>query len=156
VSAVAPRRRSWLWLQGLVCGAAFSIATGPVVLLAVLLAPGLITYVIEADEKKPVSETMLLLGLATCFFPLRNLWESGHSINACIAVLSDPATAGLSWVAAGAGWLMEEAAQIIAKQSSDMATRRRIAQLQKERADLVAEWGPLDPKPPQLPAARRR
>jgi hypothetical protein len=156
MSAVAPRRRSWLWLQGLACGAALSIATGPFILLAVLLAPGLVSYAIERGDSKPVSETMLLLGLATCFMPLRILWESGHSLDSCIALLSDPARTGLSWVAAGAGWLMEEAAQIIARHSSELGTRRLIAQLQKEKADLVAEWGSLEPKPPPQPAARRR
>jgi hypothetical protein len=156
VSGVAPRRRSWLWLQGLACGAALSIATGPALLLAVLLAPGLMSYAIERGDNKPVSETMLLLGVATCFMPLRILWDSGHGVDASIALLSDPARAGLSWVAAGAGWLMEEAAQIAARQYSDMATRRRIAQLQNERTSLVEEWGSLEPKPPPQPAARRR
>jgi hypothetical protein len=156
VSAAVPRRRSWLWLQGLACGAALSIATGPVILMAVLMAPGLISYAIERGDSKPASETMLLLSLATCFMPIRILWESGHSFDACIALLSDPGRVGLSWTAAGAGWLMEEGAGIIARQSSDLATRRRIAQLQKEKADLVAEWGSLEPVPPPQPAVRRR
>jgi hypothetical protein len=155
MSAAAPRRRSWLWLQGLLCGAALSIATGPAILLAVLLAPGLMSYAIERGDGKPVSETMLLLGAATCFMPLRILWEQGHSVDAALALLSDPARPGLSWVAAGAGWLMEEAAQIIARQSSELATKRRIAQLQKERAGLVAEWGSLEPKSHAQPARSR-
>jgi hypothetical protein len=156
MSVAVPRRRSWLWVQGLACGAALSIAPGPVILMAVLLAPGLVSYAIESGDSKPVSETMLLLSVATCFMPLRVLWESGHSLDASVALLCDPARTGLSWVAAGAGWLMEEAARFIAQQASDASTRRRVAQLQKERADLVTEWGSLDPKPPPRSAARRR
>jgi hypothetical protein len=158
VTAVVPRRRSWLWLQGLACGAALSIATAPVILLVILLAPGLIVYAIEGGERKPLSSSMLLLGLATSFMPLRVLWDTGHSMEACVALLSDPTRVGFSWLAAGTGWLMEEGAQIISRQYSDLATRRRIAQLRAERAELVEEWGPLvqlPPLPPQ-PVIRRR
>jgi hypothetical protein len=155
VSAVLPRRRSWLWLQGLACGAALSVATGPVLLVIVLLAPGLAVYAIERNSAKPMASSMLLFGLATTFMPLRLLWEAGHGMEAGITMLSDPSRVGLAWVAAGIGWLLEESAQIVARQYSDIATRHRIAALQKERARLVEEWGSLEPPAPGAPALPR-
>jgi hypothetical protein len=145
VTAAVPKRRSWLWLQGLVCGAALSFATAPAMLLVVLLLPGLVAYVVERTPGKPISESMLLLGLATTFTPLRVLWEGGHTMEACIPLISDPARLGLSWMAAASGWLMYEAAQMIARQLGEHGARRKMNQLRKERAELVTEWGPLEP-----------
>ncbi len=54
MSASVPRRRSWLWLQGLACGAALSIATAPAILAAVLLAPALLVHATEKTPGKPV------------------------------------------------------------------------------------------------------
>ncbi len=89
---------------------------------------------------------MLLLGLATAFMPIRILWENGHTLQACIDLLSDPARIGVSWLAAGAGWLMTELTQIIGREFYEVAAKRRIAALRRERAELEEEWGPLEPK----------
>jgi hypothetical protein len=146
MSATVRRRRSWLWLQGLACGAALSIATAPVILAGVLLAPGLLVHATEKTPGKPVGESMLLLGLATVFMPIRILWENGHSLQACIDLLSDPARIGVSWLAAGAGWLMTELTQILGREYYEVAAKRRIASLRRERTELEEEWGSLDPK----------
>ena len=151
MSVTAPRRRSWLWLQGLVCGAALSLATAPVILLAVLLAPGLVAFGIDQRLGKPAATAMLLLGLAASFTPLRIMWESGHTMTASLEVITDPARTGLAWLCAGAGWLMEETAHIIAIQYSALEARRRIAALRAERALLVEEWGPIGSVPPPHP-----
>ena len=117
-------------------------------LVLVLLAPGLVVYAIERQNSKPLASSMLLFGLATTFMPLRVLWEAGHSMELGVTMLTDPGRVGLAWVAAGLGWFLEESAQIIARQYTDMAGRHRIAALQKERAQLVDEWGSLDPPAP--------
>jgi hypothetical protein len=144
--ASVPRRRSWLWLQGLACGAALSIATAPAILAAVLLAPGLLVYATEKTPGKPVGESMLLLGLATSFMPIRILWENGHSLEACIDLLSDPSRIGVSWLGAGGAWLMTELTQIVGREFYEVAAKRRIAALQRERTELEEEWGSLEPK----------
>jgi hypothetical protein len=153
VSTTVRRRRSWLWLQGLACGAALSVATGPVLMMGVLLAPALMAYAIERNPAKPAATTMLLFSAATTFTPLRDLWQGGQSIEGGLLMLGDPMRAGLAWVAAGTGWLLEEMAQAIAGQYSDIKTRHRIAALNKERAALVEEWGSFEP-PPRLPRGR--
>ncbi len=144
MSVTVPRRRSWLWLQGLACGAALSIATAPVILAGVLLAPGLLVYATETTPGKPVGESMLLLGLATVFMPVRILWENGHSLDACIDLLSDPSRIGVPWLAAGAGWLMTELTQVLGREYYEVAAKRRIAALRRERTELEEEWGSLD------------
>lgn len=156
MTTLAPRRRSWLWLQGLACGGAISVATAPVILVAVLLAPGLVSYAVEQRPGKPVSETMMMLGIATIFMPLRTFWEYGHSFDAATAILTNPTYLGLSWTAACAGWLAEMIGQIIAVQASELSSRRHVAALTREREQLVEEWGSLEAISPPLPGSHRR
>ena len=110
----------------------------------VLLAPGLLIYITEDTPGKPVGESMLLLGLASAFMPIRLLWENGATLQACIDLLSDPAHICISWLAAGAGWLMTELTQLVGREFYEVAAKRRIAALRRERADLEEEWGSLE------------
>ena len=152
MSGAALRPRSWLWLQGLACGTALAVAPGPVALLGVLLAPGLVAYLVEARPGKPVSEAMLLLGAATVFTPLRLLWEGGLTIVASIDLLEEPARVVLSWTAAAAAaaWLAGQLARIMARELSEARAKRHMASLRRERAGLVAEWGALEPQKPAV------
>lgn len=156
MTALAPRRRSWPWLQGLACGGAISVATAPVMLVLVLLAPGLMSHAVEQRTGKPVSETMILLGVATIFMPLRVLWESGHSIDAAMSILTNPYYLGLSWTAGCAGWLAETIGQIAAVQASELSNRQYVSALIRERSQLIEEWGPLNAITPPLPKSHRR
>jgi hypothetical protein len=149
------QRRSWLWLQGLACGAALSFATGPAVLVGALLMPGIASYFFERTPGKPLSESMLLLGLATTFVPFRTLWEHGLSLDACLTLLAEPSHLGLSWLAAACGWMMGEAAQLAGRQLGEIAMRRRMTTLRRELAELIDEWGSLEPRTqPQAPRRR--
>jgi hypothetical protein len=139
----APRRRSWLWLQGLVCGAALTLAPAIAMLTLVLLAPGLFVYAVEETSGKPVGRTMLLLGAAASFGPLRTLWDAGNSLDGAVALVSDPVHLGFAWVVAGAGWLFGEMIQIVGREVLEVMARHRAATLRQERARLEAEWGSL-------------
>lgn len=151
MSEAMPRRRSWLWLQGLACGAALSVATAPALLVAVLLAPGLAAYMAERTPAKPTSEPMLVLGAATVFAPLRDLWEHGHTLGACLDMLANPTHIALSWSVAAGAWLMGQVGVLGAWQISQMTARHRTEALRREREALVAEWGTLDPQKAAAP-----
>ena len=147
MSAAAPQRRSWLWLQGLACGAAVALAPGPALLVAVLLAPALVAYGFERTPGKPRSEPMLILSSAACFEPMRELWSTGRTIEASFALLSEPRHIAWAWLAAAAAWLIGEVVQLVSREFGEITVRRRVAALRQERDALTAEWGPLDPPP---------
>ena len=142
-SAAAPRRRSWLWLQGLVCGAALALAPAIAMVVLVLLAPGLVVYALEETPGKPVGRMMLLLGAAASFGQLRILWDAGNTMDAAMAIVGDPVHVGQSWVVAGAGWMFGELIQIVGREVLEVLARHRAAALRQERTQLEAEWGPL-------------
>jgi len=142
-SVAVTRRRSWLWLQGLVCGAALTLAPAIAVLALVLLAPGLFVYAIEETAGKPVGRAMLLLGAAASFGPLRTLWDSGNTLDGAINLISDPVHLGMAWVVAGSGWLFGELIQIVGREVLEVMARHRAAALRQERTRLEAEWGSL-------------
>ncbi len=143
--ATVIRRRSWLWLQGLVCGAVMALVPATAVVALVLLAPGLIGYALEETAGKPVSRTMLLLGAAATFAPLRGLWDAGNTLDAAMATITDPVRLGMAWVAAGTGWMLSELTQLVGREVLEVLARHRAAALRQERAALEAEWGSLSP-----------
>lgn len=73
-------RRSWLWLQGLACGALACLATPTALLLAVLMAPGLCVWVLDTEAGKPNARAMLLCSLAFSFPALEHLWSQSQTI----------------------------------------------------------------------------
>ncbi len=66
-------RRSWLWLQGLACGALACLATATALLLVALLAPGLIMWTLDKEVGKANARAMLLCGIAFGFPSLQEL-----------------------------------------------------------------------------------
>jgi hypothetical protein len=138
--AAKPTRRSWLWLQGAACGGLAAVAPGVACILAILLAPALLLYVTEQTQGRPVARTMLLMGAATTFRPLRIVWDHGLSLISGLDLLGDPAVPLLSWTACGAGWLIIELVTITASQVARAADNRTTSRLRDERDALEKEW----------------
>ncbi len=143
--AAVTRRRPWLWLQGLICGAVMALVPATAVMGLALLAPGLVAYALEETAGRPVSRSMLLLGAAAAFAPLRTLWDAGNTLEAAMSIVTDPVRLGMAWVAAGVGWMLSELTQLVGREVLEVLARHRAATLQQERAALEAEWGSLSP-----------
>jgi len=88
---------------------------------------------------------LLLLGAAASFAPLRSLWDAGNTLDAAMALITDPLRLGLAWVAAGVGWMLSELIQLVGREVLEVMARHRVAALRQERAALEAEWGTLSP-----------
>jgi len=140
-------RRSWLWLQGLVCGALACLATPIALLLAVLLAPGIGVWVLETETGKPNARAMLLCGVAFSFPVLQELWLRGHTIAVCLDQLQGPGALAWAWAGSCAGWLLREGAWIVSKLASEAAEQRKVSTLKAERIALEAEWGVIGAVP---------
>ncbi len=139
-AGAAPRRRSWFWLQGVVCGGAAVAIPGTALMVAVLLAPGLAMYAAEQGRSRPLARAMILMGAASAFFPLRLLWEQGGSLDTALNLLGDPARPLLSWAASGAGWLVGQATEMATRLALDAAAAKTLRALKEERDQLNAEW----------------
>ena len=133
-----------LWIGGLVCGVAAALAVPTALLMVVLLAPTLVALAIEPVPGRPFARAMLLCGLAASVFPVRTLWDQGHSLQASLALAADPSTLGVAWSAAGVGWLLCEFAPVLVRVVLESASLSRAARLRAARARLEEEWG-FDP-----------
>jgi hypothetical protein len=133
--------RRLYWLQGLLCGGAAVLATPTALLVAVLLAPGLLALLLDRQPGQATARSMLLFGAAALASPLRRLWESGHSLSVTLTLLSDPIVLGLAWLAAASGWLLNEMAPVLTQFVLEALDKTRARALQAARTRLAEEWG---------------
>lgn len=76
--ATQPRRqRSFVWLQGLLCGALATLATPTALLLGVLLAPALLAIALDQDPGRPRARSIALFSMAASVGPLRTPLDLG-------------------------------------------------------------------------------
>lgn len=134
-------KRSFVWLQGLICGAVATLATPLAILLTFLLAPGLIALVLDRSPGRPTARAVLLFGLAASVAPAKTLWEGGLTMPGCVDIMTDPIIFGTAWAAAAFGWLTGEAAPIIIELMQGSGRRLRAKRLAEARAKYAEEWG---------------
>jgi hypothetical protein len=141
--AASPRQRqhSLIWLQGLLCGAVVTLATPTALLLAVLLAPGLLALMLDHEQGRPRARCIMLCAMAASIQPLRTLWTVGHTMATATALLGNLSFMGTAWSAAAGGWLLVEATPVVARVVLETMSLARGARLRAERARLVEAWG---------------
>ena len=140
-AAMAQRRHSFVWLQGLACGAVVTLAPAAALLLGVLLGPAALALVLDPQPGRPVARAVLLCSAAACVEPLRALWAAGHTTQASLALLGDFGLVGTAWSAAAAGWLLVELAPVLTRVVLEAHSRAKAARLRAARARLGEEWG---------------
>jgi hypothetical protein len=136
---VAPAR-SYAWLQGLLCGAGAVLIPGPALLIGLLLAPGLLSMLLDQAPGKPMARAVLLCGTAAAIPPLAALWHGVGGIGEAIALLGDPTVLGAAWLAGAGGWVLNEIAPLLLRVGMDAASAARASRLKAERARLAEEW----------------
>jgi hypothetical protein len=137
----APRQRSLVWLQGLLCGAMATLATPTALLLAVLLGPAFAAIGLDRDPGRPRARAIALCSMAAVVEPLQILWTTGHTMATATALLESPRVIALAWSAAAAGWLLAELSPIVAKAVLEALSLTRAARLRADRARLAEAWG---------------
>ena len=135
-----PAPRSWLWLQGLVCGAAAVASPGAALLAGILLIPAFAYACLVPARNSQVCRAMLLMGAASAVGPVRLLWAGGGSLDTALEILADPVRPLLSWSACGAGWLIAELASVSIGLLRDRRSKSAARSLQRERDGLIREW----------------
>ncbi len=138
--AASSPARSWLWLQGALCGGLVVLAPGTALVLATLLAVALATLGFEQTPGRPVARSMLLMAGATSLAPVVHLWEQGGSLGAAVDILADPAVPLWSWAASGSAWLIGQIWEVVSLFIMQKADEHAENRLREERAKLVEEW----------------
>lgn len=144
----APGGRSYLWLQGLVCGAVATLATPTAVLGLVLFAPAVIASLTERRDGRPLTRVLALFGAAGGAGPLVHLWSGGHTLALAVTLAADPAVIGLAYALAGLGWLLSEVGPLLLRAGMEARTAARAARLRAARRRLTEAWSLGDDPPP--------
>lgn len=132
---------SLLWLQGLACGAAVTMATPSAVLAAILLAPGIGAFILEREPGRPTARASLLCGASFAAGPVLGLWQDGTGVGGAVTAAADLSTLGSCWSAQAAGWLLAQLAPVFIRLVLDAQAVAQMARLRKERAHYEDEWG---------------
>ena len=132
---------SLLWLQGLACGALATLATPTFVLAGLLLAPALVSVVMDQSRGKSTARCVVLFGLATTLQPLANLWRTGHTLGNAFDMASDATTLATAWAAQGAAWLLCEMGPLLIALVMEAASSAKAARLRTTRAAYEEQWG---------------
>jgi hypothetical protein len=139
-----PRRRgSWLWLQGLVCGAVVTLSTPIALLAGVLLLPTLIVAALDQGEGRPVARAVMLCGLAGSALPMMALWNGGRGMDQSLSLVTDMGVVAVAWAAQGAGWLVAELAPLGVRLMLEAKVAAETLSLRSQRAKLAEDWDAL-------------
>lgn len=142
VSEPAPgKHRSFIWLEGLACGALATLATPTALLLAVLLGPAMVAALLDRQPGRPIARGVALCSLCGIVGPVRELWAAGHTLGTALALAADPDVLAWAWVAAASGWLLSELVPVTLRVGLEASTLSRAARLRAARARYEAEWG---------------
>ena len=142
---------SFLWLQGLVCGAIATLATPTFILGGLLLAPAMLSMLTDQSHGKSTARAVVLFGLAGTVQPLADLWHAGHTITIALDMASDATTLVTAWAAQAAAWLLCELGPLLIALVIDTLSGTKIARLRAARAAYEEQWGlpPASRDPPE-------
>ncbi len=136
---------SFMWLQGLVCGALLTFATPIALLVAVLLAPTVAAAVMDAAPNRAMTRAVFLSGLAFTLGPLWKLILEGRGMQAAVELIGDPAVLGAAWLAGACGWALCEVLPVVLRSFAEIRAVARITALQSEATALREMWD-LEPR----------
>ncbi|HVY15222.1 MAG TPA: hypothetical protein VHB27_08345 [Rhodopila sp.] len=145
-----------LLLLILVLGVGALIALSPdlAIPVALLLLPGLVTLLLDRSPGLTLARAMLVFQAVASIGPVHRAFYACTGLHECLARIDRPRSVLIAWLAAAVAWALCELAPIGLRLLDDARLRIRRAELQKQRAELMAEWGLNDPG--GGPGARRR
>jgi len=125
---------------GLLLGIVFLNAGFLLILLGLL--PSVVAYFVDGSPRKDFYRAIRscnLVGVLLCIAPLAPSYP--HLGAAMQVIMSDPQVWLIIYGAAAAGWVLVGFCRLTSYVMLLITGEARAAQLEKARADLVAEWG---------------
>jgi len=135
-----------LLLAGLACGALVTLATATAVLAGILLAPGLLSLVLDQAPGRPTARAVMLFGLAATMQPLATLWRTGDHVGIALDLASNLSTLATAWVAQGGAWILCELTPLVIALVMEAISRTQAARLRSARTGFEEQWS-LPPEP---------
>ncbi len=135
------RLGSVLLLAGLAGGALVTLATATAVLAGILLAPGLLSLVLDQAPGRPTARAVMLFGLAATVQPLATLWRTGHHVGVALDLAANLSTLTTAWVAQGGVWVLCELTPLVIALVMEAVSRSRAARLRTVRTIYEQQWG---------------
>lgn len=126
-------------------GALIAFSSDLAIPVFVLLLPGLVTLLIDRTPGLQLARAMLVFQAVVAVGPVHRAYYDCSGLHACLARVCQPSTVLMAWLAAAGAWALSEMVPIGLHMLDDARLRGRRADLQKQRADLAAEWGLTDP-----------
>lgn len=111
------------------------------ILLFVGMLPTIVAALVERSRKKTRALTVGAMNLAGCMPYLLELWRGGHSIEKALAIVTDPKTITVMYIAALIGYSIDWA---ISKIVSGYLYQKGLARekaISDRQANLVERWG---------------
>jgi len=142
-------RSGMIRIQGLLCGGLIAWMPAIATLSAILLAPGLVAYILDRSPTRPVGRSVLLFGAVLAPQNLLTLWHAGNSMAASLGMAADMRRVAAIWALQASGWMLAELTPVLVRLVLDAKSLARRTQLQRRRAELEAEWA----LPPRREAA---
>lgn len=136
----ASRGAPFTWLQGLVCGALLTFATPASLLLAALFAPAVIAFLADTERGRPVARSVAVACIAPALAPMWHLWAAGETMEAALALLSDPATIAIAWLVGASGWALCQVLPVILRTLREFRENARAKLLRAELESQTEEW----------------
>jgi hypothetical protein len=125
-------------------GALLAMSPDLAVPVVFLFVPSLATLLIDRTPGLGLARAVLLFQATVCIGPVQHAYYDCSGLSACMARICTPMTVLIAWLAAACALALTELAPIVLRLLGDVRLRARRVDLQKQRAELVAEWG-LEP-----------
>ena len=138
--AVAKRRGSFLWVQGLACGLLLTFAAPMVLLLGVLAAPAIACALAGTGPGRGLARAVTLACAGASLHPAWHLWLSGGSWARALSSLADPLAILMAWGAGASAWALCQVLPVILQGVWDMREAARARAIEAELARFREDW----------------
>ena len=113
-----------------------------VIVLLAGMVPSIVAFMVDRASGKYLTVTVALLNFCGTLPGLTRLWQEGQTVDAGMAIASDPLHWLLSYAAAAGGWLIYLAVPPILAIYYSSISANRIETLKRKQEQLIETWGP--------------
>ncbi len=111
------------------------------ILLAVLMVPSLVVYVIDRNPHRYFTVTISLPNFCGALPALMELWQRGQTFDGAFSAIADPWNMMIAYGAAGLGWVLYLGTPIFVSSYLNISTEGKIKSIRRYQDDLIEAWG---------------
>lgn len=111
------------------------------IVFIVCMLPTFVAAVVERQPQKTAWLTVGAMNLAGMVPAWFKLWESGHSIEAALALVATPSVWLVAYAAAGIGWVIYHNVTPAVAGVMVKRNEKRLADIDARQKELIKKWG---------------